>query len=297
MRKARAFTRDGIDTSAAMSLFTIFIILLIISGIVAAGYFVLTAPSSDTSVYAVDGDTVKADYVGMFEDGRIFDTSLIFIANDNATFPKALSFQYRPGGYSPIEFTIGTGQMIPGFEKGVLGMKEGDTKTVTIEPMDGYGPSDPSKVQVRDLIEELPIWETMNTTNFNTRFHVEAVEGQSVLDPFWKWNIEVFEIVGSDVTFVHHPFEVGSLIAPYQAWPSKVIQIDSGANGGLGVITIEHLLSQSDENVIKATDATGEFIVVDVDPSAGTFTLDYNREVVGKTLIFHITVVEIVRPI
>jgi len=47
---------------------------------------------------------------------------------------------------SPIEFTIGEGDVIPGFEKSVIGMKKNETKTVRIPPEDAYGPHDKDKI-------------------------------------------------------------------------------------------------------------------------------------------------------
>lgn len=65
-----------------------------------------------------DGDTVKVHYTGTLEDGTVFDTS-----------------RER----EPLEFTLGNGQLIPGFEKAVLGMAEGDTTEVSIESDNAYG--------------------------------------------------------------------------------------------------------------------------------------------------------------
>lgn len=65
-----------------------------------------------------DGDTVKVHYTGTLEDGAVFDTS-----------------QER----EPLEFTIGRGQIIPGFEKAVIGMNEGDSATVDIPSDKAYG--------------------------------------------------------------------------------------------------------------------------------------------------------------
>jgi FKBP-type peptidyl-prolyl cis-trans isomerase 2 len=67
---------------------------------------------------AKNGDTVTVHFTGKLEDGKIFDTS-------------------KSG--KPLEFTIGSGTMMPGLEKGILGMQVGDTKTFTVEPEDGYG--------------------------------------------------------------------------------------------------------------------------------------------------------------
>ena len=65
------------------------------------------------------GDTVKVHYTGKLRDGTVFDSS-------------------RDG--EPIQFTVGSEQVIPGFEAGVLGMREGDKKTLVIAPEDAYGP-------------------------------------------------------------------------------------------------------------------------------------------------------------
>ncbi len=69
-------------------------------------------------VQAKDGDTVKVHYDGTLEDGSTFDSSR----------EKA-----------PLEFTLGAGSVIPGFEKAVIGMNEGESKTVTVPPEEGYG--------------------------------------------------------------------------------------------------------------------------------------------------------------
>ena len=68
---------------------------------------------------AQQGDTVRIHYTGKLDDGTVFDSS---------------------EGREPLEFTIGQEQVIPGFEKGVLGMKPADTRSITIEPDEAYGP-------------------------------------------------------------------------------------------------------------------------------------------------------------
>ncbi len=68
---------------------------------------------------AKEGDTVKVHYTGKLEDGEIFDTS-------------------QDG--DPLEFKIGGGQVISGFEQGVVGMNEGASKTVEIPSDEAYGP-------------------------------------------------------------------------------------------------------------------------------------------------------------
>jgi peptidylprolyl isomerase len=76
---------------------------------------------------AQNGDTVKVHYTGTLSDGTVFDSSV------NA---------------NPLEFTVGAGQMIAGFDKAVLGMKVGETKKVTIPPDQAYGARDESATKV-----------------------------------------------------------------------------------------------------------------------------------------------------
>ncbi|MCW8835881.1 MAG: peptidylprolyl isomerase [Rhodospirillales bacterium] len=75
---------------------------------------------------AKDGDTVSIHYSGTLDDGTMFDSSV---------------------GNDPLEFTLGTGSVIPGFESAVTGMKVGDKKSTTIPATEAYGPHDPEMVQ------------------------------------------------------------------------------------------------------------------------------------------------------
>jgi peptidylprolyl isomerase len=70
---------------------------------------------------AKQGDTVKVHYTGRLADGSTFDSS---------------------AETEPLKFTLGTGQVIPGFEGAVVGMEPGDTKTTTIPAGEAYGPYD-----------------------------------------------------------------------------------------------------------------------------------------------------------
>tara|TARA_Y100001937_G_scaffold90249_1_gene122079 strand:- start:46 stop:462 length:417 start_codon:yes stop_codon:yes gene_type:complete len=77
-----------------------------------------------------EGNTVKVHYTGKFEDDKVFDTS-----------------KER----EPISFKVGAGMMIPGFENGVVGLKEGESKTLKITPEEGYGQRN------NDLVNEIPL--------------------------------------------------------------------------------------------------------------------------------------------
>ncbi|MCV0429276.1 MAG: peptidylprolyl isomerase [Roseibium sp.] len=75
---------------------------------------------------AKSGDTVRLHYKGTLDDGSVFDSS---------------------EGRDPLEFTVGSGQIIPGLDKAIPGMKVGDEKTVRVEAAEAYGPLNPSARQ------------------------------------------------------------------------------------------------------------------------------------------------------
>lgn len=79
-----------------------------------------TVPVEDV---AKVGDTVSMNYTGRLENGTVFDSNVD---------PK---FQHT----EPFTFTLGAGQVIAGWDKGIVGMKVGESKTLTIPPKDGYG--------------------------------------------------------------------------------------------------------------------------------------------------------------
>ena len=90
---------------------------MVLLGIMLLG--VMLATGCNGMVKAKSGDTVKVHYTGTLEDGTVFDTSV---------------------EREPLEFTVGQGQLIPGFEQAVIGMKVGDSKTINIPADQAYGP-------------------------------------------------------------------------------------------------------------------------------------------------------------
>jgi FKBP-type peptidyl-prolyl cis-trans isomerase 2 len=72
------------------------------------------------------GDTVRVHYTGTLDDGTQFDTSL---------------------GKEPLEFAMGQGQLLGGFEKAVADLGVGESCTITLPPEEGYGEVNPDMVQ------------------------------------------------------------------------------------------------------------------------------------------------------
>ncbi len=75
------------------------------------------------------GDKIKVDYEGTLEDGTVFDST------------KHGDHQH------PIEFVVGGGQLIKGFDEAVVGMKVGETKKIKLTPAEAYGDHNPMYMQ------------------------------------------------------------------------------------------------------------------------------------------------------
>ena len=75
------------------------------------------------------GDKIKVDYTGTLEDGTVFDTS---------------------EGKQPLEFEVGAGKIIKGFDEALIGMEKGQEKEITIPPAEAYGDHNPQ------LIKKIP---------------------------------------------------------------------------------------------------------------------------------------------
>lgn len=101
------------------------------------------------------GDRLRIHYMGRLEDGTIFDKS---------------------EGDAPLEFTTGTGEVIPGLDQGVIGMATGDTRELTIAPEEAYGQRDEAQVHTVPLDtvpDHIP-------TELGTQLQIQTQDGQTV---------------------------------------------------------------------------------------------------------------------
>lgn len=123
---------------------------------------------------AKSGDTVRIHYTGTLNDGSTFDSS---------------------AGRDPLEFTLGSGQVIPGFDSGVTGMSVGEKKTINIPAENAYGEVDPDARQAvpRDQIPaDIPL-------EIGTMLQMQAPTGQVV-------QVAVVEVSETEVMLdANHP--------------------------------------------------------------------------------------------
>lgn len=78
------------------------------------------------------GDNISVNYTGKYDNGTVFDTSSVTVAKEAGLYDASRN-------YEPLSFVVGAGQMISGFDNGVLNMTIGEKKTLKLSPDEAYG--------------------------------------------------------------------------------------------------------------------------------------------------------------
>lgn len=139
---------------------------------------------------AKKGDTVRVNYTGKFDDGTVFDSS---------------------EGRQPLEFTVGEGQVIEGFDEGVVGMSPGESKTVTIPMEKAYGPHRQDRVLAVNRKEFPPNIEP----EVGQQFEIQQPHGRAIAVTVTDVSEEAVTLdanhplAGEDLTFEIQLVEIG----------------------------------------------------------------------------------------
>lgn len=143
------------------------------------------------------GDTVKVHYSGRLTDGTTFDSS---------------------AGREPLQFEVGSGMVIAGFDNGVLGMTVGDKKTIQIPVADAYGPKNP------EMVIEFPKSEFPEDMQVEIGQRLNMTNGQGQIIPV------VVTEVGEEIVMLdaNHPLAGEDLVFDIElveigAAPSRII--------------------------------------------------------------------------
>lgn len=131
------------------------------------------------------GDTVRIHYTGTLTDGTQFDSS---------------------DGRDPLEFTIGSGQIIPGLEKAIPGMEVGEKKRVEIPADEAYGQPNPQAMQSvprTEIPDNIPL-------DLGTQLQVQTPTGQVM-------PVTVVEVTEEQVTLdANHPLAGKDLVFDFE---------------------------------------------------------------------------------
>lgn len=263
------------------------------------------------------GDNISVDYIGSFEDGKVFDTSIEAVARANNLYNEGEKF-------GPLNFTVGKTPraVIQGFDEGVIGMKVGETKKLVIPPEKAY-PINPEMMQVIPIVQDIPAFNVIPKNfevplgQFEQFFGMNHSVGDSVTIPETNLDVTLTNMSSSEVSLKYNNLTIGSIIWYANApWNETVIKIDDKN------ITTKPVIKKND--LIQFQGVPFNSTVVDLDennitlrhnyipetivPMPGMFgqmvdtkftfnetsiIMDRNSKVAGKTLIFNVTLISI----
>jgi FKBP-type peptidyl-prolyl cis-trans isomerase 2 len=268
------------------------------------------------SMFVEMGDTVVVNYTGKLTDGTVFDTSDPEVARSADVYQEERQYQ-------PLKVVMGANKVIKGFENGLLGMKEGETRTITVSPEDGY-PFDPTRIKVIPRLNDISATQTFEreinvpTIDFNMTFGNENEVGDTITVPGSPITMTIVEI--GETVRLSYDLEVGDVLdAGETLWSDEVIEVNSTH------IVVRHDVEFDD--IIQFKDTPWDSTVVGITetnitlqhnpiPDTTVYTtvqtmfgpqqeevrvhfnetdiiLDSNHFLAGKTLIFEVEIVDI----
>jgi len=231
-------------------------------------------------------DVVEINYIGFLSNGEIFDTSVGDFGRNN-NFDKADTWQGHGDTYQPLTTSIDTQSVVDGFNEGIKKLEIGQSRTIFVPPEKGYA----NYINVTiPKTEKVPMIQRMVWNEFVRTYGETPAENIVVKDKYWNWSVQVIDLEGINVTAMINPQSLlNKTIHPY-GWDSKIVSIDSLANGGEGEIVVEH-------NVPSGVNATyrgknGE-IIEETDTGIKIRYNDSVNPLSDSDMWFHITLVKI----
>ncbi|MCX9026272.1 MAG: FKBP-type peptidyl-prolyl cis-trans isomerase [Candidatus Methanoperedens sp.] len=250
------------------------------------------------------GDNVSVDYIGKV-DGSVVVTSIESVAKENN-----LSSSNRK--YVPINFTVGSGMVIKGFDKGVIGMKVGESRMLTIPPEEGFGQRDPNLIKIIPVIQNISSTTTfprvfnVSVDQFESTFGSNHSIGDIVKIPDTNITATVKNMTASNISLSYNSV-VGAQVSQLP-WKETVIKIDEN------IITTKFETKKND--IVQLPNSAWNSTVIDVNsenitlrhnriqdtqmltPSGNVrvhfndtyITIDMNNELAGQTFVFNVTV-------
>ncbi|HLM90981.1 MAG TPA: hypothetical protein VK424_02875 [Thermoplasmata archaeon] len=293
------------------------VIILVGAGVGIWGVNYLLHPRSISTPASVQvGDNVTVNYIGQFGNGtqvgRTFDTSLYSVYVNNISYPKSLQYSGRggvPSGYSPLPIHVGAfggtynvnGQnfsgVVTGFWEGALGLQVNQTRWVTFPDGLGYGPANPACTKTLPLQFTVPVLTSVASSQFSTDYPgVTPGPGVTFTDPTYGWQDLIFTMNSTEIT-VESLTSIG-FVASVSGWTATVSALNATT-----ITLMNNITPQNYGNILGAFSTSRgcgggnpstQFVISSVNLGAGTFTEDWNSPVVGYSLTFRITIVQIV---
>lgn len=233
-------------------------------------------PTPAARTVASRGDMVWVDYTVRVENGSVYDTTLEQVARDAGIYKSTIR-------YTPFNFTLGSADMIDGFNEAVLGMRVGEEKNAIIPPDKAYGAYDPTLVDAIPRIYSLQRVEPVPMDEFLQIYPgFTFSENETLL--VGSWNATILAATNNSVMLRHDP-QVNQTLATGK-WPETVVNV-----------TDTEIVLRRDPKLgamYLTEDAMGEPLLGTVRTIADDyFMLDYNAPLAGHALNFTLRLVRI----
>ena len=231
--------------------------IIVIFGIAVSAFYYVGKQGGIAS-----GDTVAAKYT-------------MLSAKNNSPLSEELQ----------VKFKVGNNEIMPAFEKNVLGMKAGGEKKFTLKAEDAFGKYDIGNVETTPKFTEIERTFQISlaelSTSVSSQYKIQ--KGQTIRSSYFPWPVKVKEIKGTDVILEHMPvlnsLYTDPLILP---WPIKVIKITTAA------ITYEHM-PKIGTITLSAENKPGRVVEV----RDNDLIVDFNHPLAGQDIVFDVTIISV----
>lgn len=272
--------------------------LLIALAVIAAAYYFTRAPLMPAKI-AEQGDVVAFDYILRVQgEERAFDTTIQDVAIAENIFSPEKT-------YVPLEVTVGpqSSGLLKDFDAALVGMREGDSKSITLEPTKAYGERIENLTRAAELNYSAPRVQEKPLAEF-TAAYGQVKENDSIKVGFW--NVLVKNVSNESVTFSNEPsegqpFSIRYFTIPLNTAATSVVYIEhvSAKITAVGNETFSYSVNVEKGERYTArrptiSVETGEVMlgsstpisVSEVNETHAVF--DFNNPLAGKTLEFQI---------
>ncbi len=233
-----------------------------------------------TKVKISDGVVVTLDYTGYTDDGKVFDTSLQTVGLQEGLNKQA---------YQPITFTVGTKEMIPGFESAILGLGVGDKKKFTVTSDQAYGAPKPELIINLPILLNLTKYSVISSDSFKQNFNKEPKVDEILLRDDISWSMKVVDVNTTSVK-IEHLLSLGQFVnLTGTQWGAVVSSVDDKYV----------ILKQSPkigEKMALPSPQGGVLVGIVKEVKADSFTIDANSPLAGRDLTFEVEVKEVKKP-
>ncbi|MFH0859574.1 MAG: FKBP-type peptidyl-prolyl cis-trans isomerase [Candidatus Altiarchaeota archaeon] len=268
-RKARKKEEKAVELSYRGIALILVVLLIVVIGLSYRDRLLPSDNGAPTPAVVEYGDNVTMNYVLMFTNGTIFDTSYENVSREAGIYNEERVYQ-------PLAFTVGARTLITGVELAVLGMKEGDEKIVNIPPEQGYGPYDEKNVQVMNRTYQLSRIDIIPLSDFENTVIADPEPNQTYESINVPWPMKIIEVTNESVLLEYEP-DVNSIITTMLG-NATVVEVTADS------ITLR-------ENPVKDWGVLTRFGLAKIlDFDDEYVYLDFNHPLAGKTLVFSIRV-------